>query len=108
MQIPEIRKKITSFLLSEEGKISKQSLLSLGSFLSAVVIGGVLATKQAAAQHTNVLDVGYSGGVATGTHSHYLPPPGPCSGGPCGQAPGDSGDAGDGTACACACACACG
>ena len=43
--LPKIKKKITGFLLNEEGKISKQSLLSLGSFISAAVIGGVLATK---------------------------------------------------------------
>jgi len=51
--LPKIKKKISSFLLSEEGKISKQSLLSLGAFVSAAVIGGVLATKEAAAQHIN-------------------------------------------------------
>ena len=43
--LPKIKKKITGFLLNEEGKISKQSMLSLGSFISAAVIGGVLATK---------------------------------------------------------------
>lgn len=32
---PKIKKKITSFLLGEEGKISKHSLLTIGSFLSA-------------------------------------------------------------------------
>ena len=37
--LPKIKKKITSFLLSEEGKIPKHSLLSLGSFVSAAVIG---------------------------------------------------------------------
>jgi hypothetical protein len=71
MPIPKVKKKITGFLLSEEGKISKQSLLSLGSFISAAVIGGVLATKEAAAQHTNELSVSYSDGTATGTHVHH-------------------------------------
>ena len=89
MLIPKIKKKITSFLLEEEGKISKHSLLSLGSFISAAVIGGILATKEAAAVHTNTLDVGYSGGTATGTHTHH-----------------QSG-AGYSTACACACGAAC-
>jgi len=71
MEFPKIRKKITSFLLSEEGKISKQSLLSLGAYVSAAVIGGVLATKEAAAVHTNGLGVSYSSGVAIGSHAHH-------------------------------------
>ena len=69
--IPKIQKKINSFLLSEEGKISKQSLLSLGAFMSAAVIGGILATKEAAAAHTNSLDVSYADPTATGTHAHH-------------------------------------
>ncbi len=68
---PKVKKRITSFLLSEEGKVSKQSLLSLGSFLSAAVIGGVLASKEAAAAHTNDLFISYSGDVAVGTHAHH-------------------------------------
>jgi len=46
-------------------------MLSLGSFISEAVIGGVLATKEAAAQHTNDLSVIYSGNTATGTHGHH-------------------------------------
>ena len=46
-------------------------MLSLGSFISAAVIGGILATKEAAAAHTNDLTVSYSGGTATGTHGHH-------------------------------------
>ena len=71
MLIPKIKKKITSFLLEEEGKISKHSLLSLGSFISAAVIGGILASKEAAATHTNSLSVAYASGAATGTHAHH-------------------------------------
>ena len=69
--LPKIKTKITSFLVGEEGKISKQSLLSLGSFISAAVIGGILATKEAAAQPTNDLTVSYADGTATGTHAHH-------------------------------------
>jgi hypothetical protein len=68
---PKIKKKISGFLLNEEGKVTKQSLVSLGSFLSAAVIGGALATKSVAADHTNSLSASYSGGVATGTHVHH-------------------------------------
>ena len=58
-------------MLSEEGKISKQSMLSLGSFLSVAVIGGILATKEGAAGHSNSLEVAYSDSYATGTHQHH-------------------------------------
>jgi len=69
--LPKIKKKVTGFLLSEEGKIPKQSLVALGSFLSAAVIGGVIATKEAAADHSNSFDVGYSGNTASATHVHH-------------------------------------
>ena len=70
--IPKIKKKLTSFLTEEEGKISKQSLLSLGSFLSAAVIGGILATKDAAAAtHSNSISVSYSGDLGSGSHAHH-------------------------------------
>jgi hypothetical protein len=39
--------KLPGFLLSEESKIFKQSLLALGSEISAADICGVLATKHA-------------------------------------------------------------
>ena len=70
--IQKIKKKLTSFLTEEEGKISKQSLLSLGSFLSAAVIGGILATKDAAAAtHSNSISVSYSGDLGSGSHAHH-------------------------------------
>ena len=72
--LPKIKKKISSFLLSEEGRIPKQSLLSFGSILSAAVIGGILATKEAAAAHTNDISVTYSSPTATGTHLHSYTP----------------------------------
>lgn len=111
---PKVKKKITGFLLTEEGKISKQSLLTLGSFISAAVIGGVLATKEAAAQHINNLSVSYSGGTATGEHGHHsFHDSAPCDsactapcladvGVACTAAPGGAPSSAC-TACACAC-----
>lgn len=71
--VPTLKKKITSFLLSEEGKMPKHSLLSLGSFLSAAVISGVLMSKEAAASHTNSLTASFvsSTGIATAQHAHH-------------------------------------
>lgn len=71
--LPKLKKRITSFLVGEEGKISKQSLLSLGAFIGTGVLGGILAAKDASAQtyHTNSLSLSYSGGTATATHGHH-------------------------------------
>lgn len=69
---PEIRKKLSSFLLCEDGKISKNSLLTLGSAISAVIIGGVLASKYAAAVHNNVLSTTASQQQALAQHGHHV------------------------------------
>ena len=101
---PVIKKKLTSFLLSEEGKISKHGLLGLGSLISAAVIGGVLFSKgAAAATHINSLQVSYSAAqqVALGTHGHHSSSTADCvNGTDCSMA---SAGAGEGGACACAC-----
>jgi len=70
--LPKLKKKVTSFLLSEEGKMPKHSLLSLGSFLSAAIISGVIATKQAAASiHSNAVDATSDSTSLFGAHSHH-------------------------------------
>ena len=71
--IPKLKKKISSFLVSEEGKISKESLLKAGTMLSAVALGSALAVNNANAgiEHSNNLSLSYSGGTATGSHGHH-------------------------------------
>lgn len=71
--LPELKKRITSFLVGENGKISKQSLLSIGSFLGTGLLASVLVAKNAnaSATHVNAITVKYSGGLATGTHNHH-------------------------------------
>lgn len=71
--IPKLKKKINAFLTSEEGKISKESLLKTGVMLSAVVVGSVLAANNTSAEiiHRNDLSVSYSAPTATGTHGHH-------------------------------------
>jgi hypothetical protein len=85
IMFPKLKKKLSSFLLSEEGKISKQSLLTLGSFVSAAVIAGALATKQSAG-HTNDITVSYqeAGKIAVGQHSHHNSDTGVCGSVDCG------------------------
>jgi len=50
-KIPRIKKKINSFLVGEEGKISKQSLLKVGVLLGGTALGTVLSAKKVYAQH---------------------------------------------------------
>jgi len=70
---PKIKKKIKAFLSKEEGKISKQSLLKVGTVLGAIALGSIVASKgvSAAVSHSNSLSLGCSGGTATATHAHH-------------------------------------
>ncbi|MCK5283528.1 MAG: hypothetical protein KAK00_09060 [Nanoarchaeota archaeon] len=54
MKIPKIKKTIKSFLLSEEGKISKESVLKIGAFLAAAA-GTVISESEnvEAARHAS-------------------------------------------------------
>lgn len=71
---PKIKKRVSSFLVGEDGKISKQALVSLGAFLGGGVLAGILMSKEASAhtQHDNSLTLGYSQTTATATHGHHV------------------------------------
>lgn len=76
-RFPRLKKKISAFLTGENGKISKQSLLSLGSFISAVAIGGILAANQAVAHtnncvHTNSMETHFASTGLRAVHSHNV------------------------------------
>ena len=73
LKIPQIKKKINAFLVGEEGKISKKSLLKAG--LVAGMIGMTAGLVQGVdAAHTNNLSLGpYNPGTGatTATHAHH-------------------------------------
>jgi len=99
VKIPKIKKKISDYLLSEEGKISKQALLTMGAILGGASIAATLLAKGADAVaygpclddslctreiptdtspctttiHCNslLLDYSDSAGGATATHAHH-------------------------------------
>ncbi|MFO7711461.1 MAG: hypothetical protein R6V53_06855 [Candidatus Woesearchaeota archaeon] len=52
MKIPKVPKKVSAYLLGEDGKISKQSIMALGSFLGSVAIGSILAESVSAGPKT--------------------------------------------------------
>ena len=68
---PKLKKKIKSFLVSEDGKVPKQSLLSLGSFMSAAVISGVLVKADNYPCHSNSIDLEVDNGDISGSHNHH-------------------------------------
>ena len=81
IKLPEIRKKINTFLLSEEGKISKQALLMGGAILGSAVLSGILSSKVASATeesgvivHSNDLKFGYNDnlGMVAAKHIHNV------------------------------------
>lgn len=71
--LPVMKKKISDYIMGEEGRISKQSLMAMGAFLGSAALGSILFSDDVAAQetHINSLTLGYSGGNATATHSHH-------------------------------------
>lgn len=65
--LPSLKKKISSYLKSEKGKISKQSMLTVGSVIGTAAIVGALGAKDASAETT----ITGEGGTVTATHTHY-------------------------------------
>jgi hypothetical protein len=72
-KFPEIKKTISAFLVGEEGKISKNSIIKAGLIIS---VAGIGLSKLAAAgvSHTNIIgtdDLFDGEGTATITHNHH-------------------------------------
>lgn len=54
-KIPQIKKKISSYLLEEDGRITKQSLLSLGAIMTGAALGMAISAKEANAHsHSHI------------------------------------------------------
>ncbi len=82
VNIPKIKKKISSFLTKEEGKISKENLVKTGVLLSAAAIAALKGVEAACPpdakgsnlgyhnEHCNDLSLSYAGETASGTHQH--------------------------------------
>ncbi len=68
--LPRIRKKLSNYIKSEKGKISKQSMVSVGAFIGTAAIASSLASKNAkAGDVTGSYNSGT--GTLTGEHDHY-------------------------------------
>ena len=76
VKFPKLKKKISSFLTKEEGKISKESLIKTGVLLSFAAMA--TSTVEAAcppstagghSDHCNELSLNYVAPTAAGTHN---------------------------------------
>ena len=79
------KKKLSSYIMGEQGKISKQSLLTAGALLGTAAIGASILSQSAQAgsccsdgsidgtSHGNKLDFDYtaSSNTAKAIHSHH-------------------------------------
>lgn len=77
-KIPIIKKRMHAFLVGEEGKISKQALLTVGVLLGSAAVSTILSSDDVAAHshhssHSNALNMAYSGSthIASGTHTSH-------------------------------------
>ncbi len=72
VKIPELKKKIHSFLTKEDGKISKENLIKTGVLLSAVAFASVEGAEATHSDtlHANSLQLSYDSPDAVGTHNH--------------------------------------
>jgi len=65
-QIPMLKKKVSAFLVGEEGKISKNSLLKIGGVLTGLSSAAIVAGAD-----TNELQLTYNSPTATATHENH-------------------------------------
>lgn len=57
--------------MGEDGRISKQNLVVLGTFVGATALASALAAQGVQAQHTNNINLDYAQGTATASHSSH-------------------------------------
>jgi len=79
-KIPELKKTLNAFLVGEEGKISKQSIIKAGVILTAVSLGALKgvaghSSHGSSVPHSNSLGSltyqGSTAGTASTSHSHH-------------------------------------
>jgi hypothetical protein len=72
IKIPKLKKKISSFLTKEEGKISKEKLIKAGILLGAAALVSVneVEAGHSNTPHNNNLNLNYVKPSAIGTHIH--------------------------------------
>ena len=72
--LPKLKKKVNAFLVSEEGKITKESILKAGVILGSFAISSALLSKGAIADTSHTNEYGQTrneGGGFVGEHAHH-------------------------------------
>tara|TARA_Y100000310_G_C20001758_1_gene498837 strand:+ start:213 stop:476 length:264 start_codon:yes stop_codon:yes gene_type:complete len=70
VKLPKIKKDVNAFLVGEEGKISKQSLMKTGAMLT--LVAATAEDVAAHGSHTNSMSLGWSSFESQGSHAdHY-------------------------------------
>ncbi len=74
--IPQIKKRLSSFIVDERGKISKQSIVTLGATLLTVagLANAGHSNHSQNLSHGDSSSLSYASNVITATHIHYDPP----------------------------------
>ncbi len=72
LKLPELKKKIASFLTKEDGKITKEGILKTGLVLAAVALTS-LKTANAGSVHSSSLSMNFDANSksAVGTHGSH-------------------------------------
>ena len=69
--IPQVKKDIYSFLSEEDGRITKQALLTVGSLLGFGALATIIGSNPVMASHSNSMTLAHTGTYASGTHQHH-------------------------------------
>ena len=71
--LPEIKKKISSYLTLEDGKITKEAIMTIGAFVTSAAASAAILSKAVSAGHTNKVTVDYKqeSEIAIGKHTHH-------------------------------------
>lgn len=77
--LPQLKKKVSSFLTKEDGKISKEKLIKTGVIIGALAVASATvaaghSSRPAFNTHTNQMSISgeTTPGTATGIHSHNI------------------------------------
>lgn len=67
----EVKEKVSTFIRSERGQVSKHSLMTLGAFLGSAALGAILAAKTVRAGMVTITLNTEPGGKVTSISGSY-------------------------------------
>ncbi len=67
----EVKRKVSTFIRSEQGQVSKHSLVTLGAFLGSAALGAILAAKTVSGGSVSISVNTDSGGKIVSIRGSY-------------------------------------